>query len=34
MAEDFYQAFNLGTGSTSIGVQDLGGVSLAAIASR
>src|SRR6185295_11532758 len=23
MAEDFYQAFNLGTGSTSIGVQDL-----------
>jgi hypothetical protein len=31
MAEDFYQAFNLGTGSTSIGVQDLGGVSLAAI---
>lgn len=31
MAEDFYQAFNLGTGSTSIGVQDLGGVGLAAI---
>jgi len=31
MAEDFYHAFSLGTGSTSIGVQDLGGVSLAAI---
>jgi len=31
MAEDFYQAFNLGTGSASIGVQDLTGVSLAAI---
>jgi trimeric autotransporter adhesin len=31
MAEDFYKAFNLGVGNTSIGVQDLGGVSLAAI---
>ncbi|HEY0405411.1 MAG TPA: tail fiber domain-containing protein [Pyrinomonadaceae bacterium] len=31
MAEDFYQAFNLGTGNTSIGVQDLAGVSLVAI---
>ena len=31
MAEDFYQAFGLGTGNTSIGVQDLAGVSLAAV---
>ena len=31
MAEDFYQAFKLGTGNTSIGVQDLAGVSIAAI---
>jgi flagellin-like hook-associated protein FlgL len=31
MAEDFYQAFALGTGNTSIGVQDLAGVSLAAV---
>ena len=31
MAEDFYQQFKLGTGNTSIGVQDLTGVSLAAI---
>lgn len=31
MAEDFYEAFKLGTGNTSIGVQDLTGVSLAAI---
>ncbi len=31
MAEDFYQAFKLGTGNTSIGVQDLAGVSLGAI---
>jgi hypothetical protein len=31
MAEDFYNAFQLGTGNTSIGVQDLTGVSLAAI---
>ena len=31
MAEDFYKAFSLGTGNTSIGVQDLTGVSLAAI---
>jgi len=31
MAEDFYRAFQLGTGNTSIGVQDLTGVSLAAI---
>src|SRR6185503_17010443 len=31
MAEDFYDAFKLGTGNTSIGVQDLTGVSLAAI---
>ena len=30
MAEDFYSAFGLGTGNTSIGVQDLAGVSLAA----
>jgi hypothetical protein len=33
MAEDFYQAFGLGTGNTSIGVQDLAGVSLAAVKS-
>jgi hypothetical protein len=33
MAEDFYQAFGLGTGNTSIGVQDLVGVSLAAVKS-
>jgi hypothetical protein len=33
MAEDFYQAFGLGTGNTAIGVQDLAGVSLAAIQS-
>jgi hypothetical protein len=31
MAEDFYEAFKLGPGNTSIGVQDLTGVSLAAI---
>jgi hypothetical protein len=31
MAEDFYKAFRLGTGNTSIGVQDLAGVSLAAV---
>ena len=31
MAEDFFSAFQLGTGNTSIGVQDLTGVSLAAI---
>jgi hypothetical protein len=31
MAEDFYTGFGLGTGNTSIGVQDLAGVSLAAI---
>ena len=31
MAEDFFNAFQLGTGNTSIGVQDLTGVSLAAI---
>ncbi len=31
MAEDFFKAFRLGTGNTSIGVQDLTGVSLAAI---
>lgn len=31
MAEDFFKAFRLGTGNTSIGVQDLAGVSLAAI---
>jgi hypothetical protein len=31
MAEDFFNAFHLGTGNTSIGVQDLTGVSLAAI---
>ena len=31
MAEDFYQAFGLGTANTSIGVQDLAGVSLAAV---
>src|SRR4029453_13560900 len=27
MAEDFFKAFRLGTGNTSIGVQDLAGVS-------
>jgi hypothetical protein len=31
MAEDFFTAFQLGTGNTSIGLQDLTGVSLAAI---
>jgi hypothetical protein len=31
MAEDFYKQFSLGTGSTSIGVQDLAAVSLAAV---
>lgn len=31
MAEDFFQAFKLGSGNTSIGVQDLAGVSIAAI---
>ena len=31
MAEDFYKQFGLGTGSTSIGVQDLAAVSLAAV---
>jgi hypothetical protein len=31
MAEDFYQAFGLGTNNTSIGVQDLAGISLAAV---
>ncbi|HEV8187685.1 MAG TPA: tail fiber domain-containing protein, partial [Pyrinomonadaceae bacterium] len=31
MAEDFFKAFQLGSGNTSIGVQDLTGVSLAAI---
>src|SRR5215213_9028108 len=31
MAEDFFKAFQLGIGNTSIGVQDLAGVSLAAI---
>jgi hypothetical protein len=31
MAEDFFYAFRLGTGNTSIGVQDLASVSLAAI---
>ena len=31
MAEDFYKAFNLGVGNTSIDVQELGDVSLAAI---
>ena len=31
MAEDFFSAFQLGTGNTSIGVQDLTGVSFAAI---
>ena len=31
MAEDFYGAFGLGTGNTSIGVQDAVGVSLAAV---
>jgi hypothetical protein len=30
MAEDFYKAFGLGVGNSSIGVQDLGGISLAA----
>lgn len=31
MAEDFHQAFGLGTNNISIGVQDLAGVSLAAV---
>jgi uncharacterized coiled-coil protein SlyX len=31
MAEDFYQTFGLGTNNISIGVQDLAGVSLAAV---
>jgi hypothetical protein len=31
MAEDFYKQFNLGVGNTSIGVQDLAGVSIAAV---
>ncbi len=31
MAEDFYSAFSLGVGNTSIGVQDAVGVSLAAV---
>ena len=31
MAEDFYQAFGLGTGNASIGVQDLASVSLAGV---
>ncbi|MDT7777987.1 MAG: hypothetical protein QOC99_499 [Acidobacteriota bacterium] len=31
MAEDFYKAFSLGVGNTSIGVQDAVGVSLAAV---
>jgi hypothetical protein len=31
MAEDFYGAFQLGTGNASIGVQDLASVSLAAV---
>lgn len=31
MAEDFFEQFKLGTGSTSIGVQDLAGVSIAAV---
>jgi hypothetical protein len=31
MAEDFFTQFNLGVGNTSIGVQDLAGVSLAAV---
>lgn len=31
MAEDFFSQFNLGVGNTSIGVQDLAGVSIAAV---
>ncbi|MDQ3800379.1 MAG: hypothetical protein M3384_13085 [Acidobacteriota bacterium] len=31
MAEDFYEQFKLGTGNASIGVQDLAGVSIAAV---
>ena len=31
MAEDFFEQFELGTGNTSIGVQDLAGVSIAAV---
>lgn len=31
MAEDFYAAFGLGTGNTSIGVQDLAGIAIAAV---
>jgi hypothetical protein len=31
MAEDFHAAFGLGTGDTTIGVQDLAGISIAAV---
>jgi len=31
MAEDFWVQFGLGVGNTSIGVQDLAGVSIAAV---
>jgi hypothetical protein len=31
MAEDFYTAFGLGTNNTSIGVQDLAGIGIAAV---
>lgn len=31
MAEDFYDAFGLGTGNTAIGVQDLASITLAAV---
>ena len=31
MAEDFFAQFELGTGNTSIGIQDLAGVSIAAV---
>jgi trimeric autotransporter adhesin len=31
MAEDFHATFGLGTGNTSIGLQDLAGISLAAV---
>ncbi|HKS27920.1 MAG TPA: tail fiber domain-containing protein [Pyrinomonadaceae bacterium] len=30
-AEDFYQAFNFGTSNTSVGLQDLAGVNMAAV---
>ena len=31
MAEDFHSMFGLGTGNTTIGVQDLAGIAIAAV---